>query len=181
MTGASAQAGWPRNIFLIGYRGVGKTTVAKLVAEALGWQAVDADALLEIQAGLSIRQIFEQESEAGFRQRESGLLEEICRADRQVVATGGGIVLDPGNRALLSANGWSLWLKADPDIIERRLREDPITAERRPPLTVGGRDEIDHLLRVRQPLYEACAQASFEAGLHEPAAVAAAIVSWLRG
>src|SRR5438105_14531695 len=67
-------------IFLIGYRGTGKSTVARLLADRLGWAAVDADALLELRAGRTIRAIFAEEGEVGFREQEAALLTEICRA-----------------------------------------------------------------------------------------------------
>src|SRR5262249_22263441 len=83
----------PSSIFLVGPRGSGKTTVARLLAEALGWAWLDADALLEERAGKSIRAVFEAEGEGGFRERESALLAELCGRQRHVVATGGGVVL----------------------------------------------------------------------------------------
>src|SRR5882724_5504761 len=113
MTKAEFDNKLPANLFLIGYRGTGKSTVAGIVAAELGWQKVDADALLEARAGLSIRDIFQAEGEAGFRRRETDLLEEICRGTRQVVATGGGVVLAPQNRELLASHGLCALLEAD--------------------------------------------------------------------
>src|SRR4051812_42037671 len=66
-------------IFLIGYRGTGKSSVARLLAERLGWQWLDADAVLEARHGRSIRQIFAEEGEAGFRDKEAALLAEFCQ------------------------------------------------------------------------------------------------------
>ena len=68
-------------IFLIGYRGTGKTTVGRLLADALGWAFVDADDVLEAAAGKTIAEIFADEGEAGFRDRESAVLAELCRAE----------------------------------------------------------------------------------------------------
>ncbi len=144
-------------IFLVGYRGTGKSTVARLLAAQLGWEAVDADLLLEARAGRTIRQVFAEEGESGFREREAALLAEICRGQRQVVATGGGIVLRPENRERLREAGWVVWLTADALTLFQRLQADPATQERRPTLTVGGLAEIEQLLRVRNPLYHACA------------------------
>jgi len=112
----------------------------------LGWKCVDADGLLETKAGMSIREIFELEGEAGFRLRESELLGEICGGSQQVVATGGGVILDRRNRERLIASGVCVLLEADVATIERRLNEDPASAGRRPALTVGGRAEIESLL-----------------------------------
>src|SRR6516225_5630423 len=93
------------NLFLVGYRGTGKTTVARLLAARLGWEWVDADAVLEGRYGRSIRRIFADEGEAGFRDKEAAVLVDLCRGRRQVVATGGGVVLRPENRARLRAAG----------------------------------------------------------------------------
>src|SRR5215472_14699306 len=80
-------------IFLVGYRGTGKTTVARLLAEKLGWKWVDADEALEKKHGQTIREIFEAAGEAGFRDREESLFEDLCRLENHVIATGGGVVL----------------------------------------------------------------------------------------
>src|SRR5262245_15865615 len=89
------------SIFLIGYRAPGKTTVARLLAGRLGWDWVDADQLLEERHARTIRQIFAEEGEPGFREKEAALVEELCGRRRHVVAMGGGVVLRPENRARL--------------------------------------------------------------------------------
>ncbi len=180
MTQGAVEAGMPANLFLIGYRATGKSTVAKLLAQELGWTAVDADTLLETRSAKTIRDLFQSEGEAGFRKRETELLEEICRGNRQVIATGGGVVLAPRNRELLGANGICLLLEADAATIERRMAADPATAQRRPALSVGGREEIECLLRQRQPLYEVCASARFPVADNSPGQVAHAILAWLQ-
>ena len=85
-------------LFLIGYRGAGKTTVARLVADELGWAWCDADQVLESRFDKTIRQIFADEGEGGFRDKESLVLEELCGRDQLVIATGGGVILCPENR-----------------------------------------------------------------------------------
>jgi shikimate kinase len=152
----------PCLIFLIGYRGSGKTTAARRLAERLGWQWLDADVLLEERERRSIRQIFAEDGEAGFRRIEAALLEELCRGSQLVIATGGGVVLSESNRDRLRAAGWVVWLKADAPTLWQRLQGDASTAERRPNLTVGGLAEIEELLRVRTPLYRACAHVEIE-------------------
>jgi shikimate kinase len=164
-------------IFLIGYRGTGKTSVARLLAERLGWEWVDADEVLERTAGRSIREIFAAEGEAGFRDREAAVLEELCGGERLVVATGGGVVLRDANRARLRAGGLVVWLTADAPTIWERLQQDPTTAERRPALTVGGLAEVEALLRVREPLYAACADLVVDTLGRSPAEVLEAIVA----
>jgi shikimate kinase len=144
-------------VFLIGYRCTGKTTVARLLAEKLGWDWVDADEELETRYGTSIRQIFASEGESGFRDKEEQIFAELCRPQRCVVATGGGVILRDVNRQRMRSAGKVVWLTADAQTIWERLRADPTTAEKRPPLTVGGLAEIEELLKIREPLYRACA------------------------
>ena len=164
-------------IFLVGYRGTGKSTVARLLAERLGWGWVDADELLERRHGRSIRQIFAEEGEAGFRDKEAAILEELCRGERLVVATGGGIVLREDNRRRLRAAGRVVWLTADAMTIWRRLQEDPTTGARRPTLTVGGLAEVEELLRVREPLYRECADLTVSTDGRTPEEIVAAILA----
>jgi shikimate kinase len=148
----------PRSlIFLIGFRGTGKSTVARLLAARLGWTAIDADELLESRAGMSIRRIFEIEGESGFRARESAILEELCHLRNHVIATGGGVVLDPRNQELMKQAATVVWLTADAATIWQRMLQDASTADRRPALTIGGLAEVEQLLQVREPLYRACA------------------------
>lgn len=156
------------NVFLIGYRGTGKSTVAQLLAARLGWEAVDADAVLEARVGRSIRHIFLEDGEAKFRRLEAAVLKRLCRRQHQVVATGGGVVLRPGNRRRLREAGGVVWLFANAKTIWRRLQTDPSTAERRPDLTVGGLAEIKEMLQVREPLYRACANLAVNTAGREP-------------
>jgi shikimate kinase len=144
-------------VFLIGYRGTGKTTVARLLAEKLKWDWADSDQLVESRAGLSIREIFAREGEGGFREREALILDELCRRQKHVIATGGGIVLREDNRHKLRSAGRVVWLKADAGTIWRRMQEDSTTANRRPALTVGGLAEVEQVLNAREALYRGCA------------------------
>jgi shikimate kinase len=168
-------------VFLVGYRGTGKTTVARLLAHHFGWPWLDADDVLERHAGMTIRQVFEAEGEAGFRRRESAALEELCALRGHVIATGGGVVLGSANRERLKGAGRVVWLTADARTIRRRLENDRTTAERRPVLTVGGLAEIKELLRAREPLYRAVAHFSVDTAGRAPEEVAAAIVEELGG
>lgn len=170
------------NLFLIGYRGTGKSTVARLLAGQLGWDAVDADAILEARQGRSIRAVFAADGEAGFREHEASLLEELCRGRHQVVATGGGVILRADNRQRLREAGGVVWLTADASTLWQRLQGDPTTGERRPTLTVGGLEEIEQLLRVRHSLYDACADWTVSTVGRSPAEVVRAILDhWKLG
>jgi shikimate kinase len=164
-----------KNIFLIGYRGTGKTTVAKILAGRLSWRWIDADAAVEERYGRSIRTIFAEEGEVGFRQKESALLEELVRLQDHVVATGGGIVLNPQNRDRMRQSGKVVWLTGDAATLWQRLEDDVSTPERRPQLTVGGMAEIAELLQRREPLYRECANIIVETVGRSPEEVAVII------
>jgi shikimate kinase len=166
-------------VFLIGPRGSGKSTVARLLAEQLRWQWRDADEELEKRHGQSIRALFASEGEAGFRDKEAAILAELCRLPRHILATGGGVVLRESNLELLRTSGRVVWLTADVDTLWRRLQADSSTAERRPTLTVGGREEIAEILRVREPLYRSCADLVVETAGRSPAEIAAEILRFL--
>jgi shikimate kinase len=161
-----------RHIYLIGYRGTGKTTVGQLLAARFGWPFVDADVYLEMHAGQTIKEIFANEGEAGFRARESGNLHELAGREQSVIATGGGIVLGEENRRMLCDTGYVVWLKAGPQSLSERIASDPTTSARRPNLTVGGLAEIEQLLRVREPLYRAVADLEIDTEGQSPDALA---------
>jgi shikimate kinase len=163
-------------LFLIGPRGSGKSTVAQLVARELGWNWLDADDQLEKRYGQSIRAIFASQGEAGFRDKESVVLTELARLRRHVIATGGGVVLREHNRVLLRASGCVVWLTADVETLWQRVQADSATADRRPPLTVGGRAEMAEILRLREPLYRQCADFVVDTTGRAPADVAAEVL-----
>ena len=165
-------------IALVGYRGTGKSAVGQLLAAALDWSFIDADTTLESEAGQSIAEIFSAEGEPGFRDRESRLLAELCRLDRHVIATGGGVVLREANRDLLRGSAYVAWLTAPAAVLWERIRADTATADRRPNLTAtGGLQEVTDLLAVREPLYRAVAAAEFPTAGRSPEQVAGDILA----
>ena len=168
-------------LFLTGARGSGKTTVAGLLAARLGWAAIDADAELEVRAGTSIRELFARHGEAYFRELEAGLLGELARRERVVVATGGGVVLRPENRELLRRSGPVVWLRASPEVMWARVAEDPSSADRRPNLAGGGLDEMRQVLAAREALYRECADHAVETGGRSPEEVAGEVFAWWSG
>lgn len=167
------------SLFLIGSRGSGKSTVAQLLACELGWDWLDADDELEKRYGQTIRAIFAAEGEAGFRDKESAILADLCRLPRHVVATGGGVVLRQSNRSLLRSSGRVVWLRADVETLWQRVQADCATAERRPPLTVGGRAEMEEILHLREPLYRQCADAIVPTAGRQPSEIVAEIQRWM--
>ena len=130
------------NIVLIGMPGCGKSTLGKLLAKSLGRTFVDADDALVKEAGLPIPEIFRQEGEAGFRERESKILEALGRETGQVIATGGGCVTVPKNYFSLHQNGKILFLDIDPKGLPTDGR--PLSSARSPEV----------LYRERLPLYK---------------------------
>jgi len=142
-------------VTLIGYRGTGKSTVAPLLAARLGWPAVDADVVLEKQAGRTIADIFACDGEPVFRQLERQTIVELIQRDDLVLAVGGGAILNADTRRDLKAAGPVVWLQASPETIASRIAADPVSAARRPNLTsTGGIDEIRTLLESRTPMYQ---------------------------
>lgn len=149
----------PSRILLIGYRGTGKSTVARRLAELLAYECADADDEIELRAGKTVADIFAESGEGGFRDLESQVLVDLCRRPRAVVSLGGGIVLRPVNRERIARAGVPVvWLTARPKTILARVSSDTTTTSRRPNLTAGGGlPEIERLLQQRLPLYRECA------------------------
>lgn len=167
------------NIYLIGYRGSGKTTVAERLASRLGWTWLDADPYIEQRAGCTIREIFATDGEAGFRQREADAVAEIANGNQQIVALGGGAILRADNREVLRRSGKVVWLKASPELLWSRIEADPTTTARRPNLTSqGGIEEVRRLLAERTPLYEQSADLALDSDARSPDELADAIAAW---
>ena len=168
----------PHNIILIGYRCTGKTTVGHYLARRLGWPFADVDDLIEAVAGMSIKDIFATEGEAGFRDREAAALAELCARPACVVATGGGAVMREANRAAIKANGFVVWLTASPETVWERLQTDPTTAARRPNLTsTGGEEEVRALLAAREPVYRELADFAVASDSLSPESLADTILT----
>ncbi|MDR0565269.1 MAG: shikimate kinase [Azoarcus sp.] len=141
-------------LILVGMMGAGKTTVGRELAKRLNLRFADCDQELIARTGVSVPVIFDIEGEAGFRQRESRLLAELLAEPDIVIATGGGVVLSPANRALLAENGIVIYLNVPPDTLWERTRYD----RNRPLLQVENpRERIAELHAQRDPLYRAVA------------------------
>jgi len=151
------------NLFLIGYRCTGKTTIGKAIAAAIDWSFVDADTLLVSECGKPIKEIVDTEGWDAFRRMERSTLKQICTADRQIVATGGGVVLDKANIKAMKTSGMVIWLGATAETIQKRMLQDKNTGNFRPALTDKGRmEEIEDMLLMRNPYYKSASDFSIQ-------------------
>ena len=142
------------NLFLIGYRCSGKTTIGKSIAKTIGWSFVDSDIWVIKACGKSIQDIIDTEGWNAFRRLEHSIIKQICTNDRQVVATGGGVVLDADNVKAIKNSGMVVWLDASAETIRKRMVEDRNSKHFRPALTDRGRiEEIEDMLSQRNPYY----------------------------
>jgi len=144
-----------QSVILIGYRGTGKTTVARNLAERLGIPVFDSDREIECRAGKSITDIFAQDGESVFRDWEETVIAEILASPNPLVlATGGGAILRTKTRERLRQAGYVIWLTATPETILRRITSDAASQTMRPSLTsLPMHEEIVTVLEQRQPLY----------------------------
>lgn len=149
----------PRRIFLVGPMGAGKTTVGRQLAQRLGLAFLDSDREIEHRSGVDIPTIFDFEGEAGFRRRETAMIDELTARDDVVLATGGGAVLDPANREHLADRGTTVYLAAS---VEEQLRRTR-SGRGRPLLQSGDRRAtLERLQAERDPLYRAVAHVVVE-------------------
>ena len=130
--------------------GTGKSTVGQALAQRLGRPFIDVDEQIERETGRPIRKIFAEDGEAEFRHWEQQMIQRVTQRDGQVIATGGGAVMNPENLAALQRHGWLVWLKAEPDVILQRVGD----IRTRPLLDVGDpRSRVGELLALRQATY----------------------------
>ncbi|MGA1370065.1 MAG: shikimate kinase AroK [Pseudomonadales bacterium] len=165
------------NIILIGLMAVGKSTVGRMLANLLDYQFYDADQVIEARAGAPIPWIFDREGEAGFRDREQQVLDDLTRESGIVLATGGGAVLRPANRELLRERGVVVLLESSIDRLVERTRRDT----KRPLLRQGDpREVLTRLAKERGPLYAEIAHFRFMTDRRGPKSLARDIVTRLR-
>jgi shikimate kinase len=133
-----------RSVVLVGMMGAGKSSVGRRLSARLGIAFVDADTEIEIAAGMSIPEIFARHGEPYFRAGEARVIARLLDSGPQVLATGGGSVMDPNTRALIREKGVSVWIKADLDVLSKRTkrRGDRPLAEK-----------LKELLPLREPFY----------------------------
>lgn len=139
-----------RSIVLVGMMGAGKSSVGRKLGSRLGLAFVDADTKIEEAAGMSIPDIFETRGEAEFRSGEARVIARLLEGGPQVLATGGGAYMNPDTRALIRAKGVSVWLKADFDVLMKRIKrrtDRPMLKTADPAAT------LKQLMDVRYPVY----------------------------
>ena len=143
------------NLVLIGYRGTGKSTVGRILADRLGREFVSTDAAIVKRANLAIPDIVARDGWDHFRDLESQVCRELAGKDGLIIDTGGGAILRPENVACLKAGGVLFWLTAEVGTIATRIGGDT----QRPSLTgtKSFTEEIEEVLRERRPKYEAAA------------------------
>ncbi len=151
----------PKNVFLVGPMGAGKTTVGKQLAKVLHFDFVDSDHEIERRTGAGIPLIFDIEGEEGFRRWEKAVIEDLTQRRSLVLATGGGAVKDEDNRNLLRQRGVVVYLRATADQLFQRTAKD----RNRPLLqTENPRAKIEELIVARDPLYQEVADIVVDTG-----------------
>ena len=149
------------NIFIVGMMGAGKTTVGRSLAQRLDKAFHDTDHAIEARTGVRIAMIFDVEGEAGFRKREADMVAELAALENTVLATGGGVILDPRNRESLRSRGCVVYLHALPKELWQRTRHD----RNRPLLRTGDpRALLEELYKIRDPLYREVADLVVDTG-----------------
>jgi shikimate kinase len=171
------------NLVLIGPMGAGKTSIGRRLAGRFGLAFADADRDLELRTGASVATIFDCEGEAGFRARERATLAELLAGHGLLVATGGGVVLDADNRALLRTRGFVVHLHVEVAVQLERLARD----QSRPLLQRDDRAAVlAQLAAQRAPLYAEVADLRFDTSRLQPAEAVAVLGKllderWQRG
>ena len=140
-----------RSIVLVGMMGVGKSSIGRRLAARLGVPFVDADSEIEKAAGMSIADIFARHGEADFRSGEARVIARLLDGGPQVLATGGGAMMNADTRAAIKAKGVSIWLSAELDVLMRRINK---RKNDRPMLqTADPAATLRELLVAREPVY----------------------------
>lgn len=141
--------------------GAGKTTIGRLLAKCLKVEFLDSDREIEQRTGVDIPMIFEYEGEEGFRRREADAIRDLTRRSPIILATGGGSVLLPENRKVLSGGGFVVYLRCS---VERQLERTMKDCHRPLLQTENPRERLEKLLAMRDPLYREIADCTVDTG-----------------
>ena len=168
-------------IALVGLMGAGKSAVARALGERLGTSVADLDAMIEAVEGCSVGELFARAGEAWFRERERQLLDQVLLAKVQVIACGGGIVVDPARRTALRERCRVVWLQVEPAEAARRVMAQSADAATLRPLLAGGQPHarLTELLAERASLYEEVAHLRVRTDGQSPEQVADTIATAL--
>lgn len=154
------------NLVLVGPMGAGKSSIGRRLAGRFGLAFVDTDHEIETRTGATVTTIFECEGEAGFRARERAVIADLLAGERQVIATGGGAVLDAGNRQQMRERGFVVHLQVSVAQQVSRLARD----RTRPLLATDDREQVLRTLsELRAPLYAEVADLHLDTGVLAPA------------
>jgi shikimate kinase len=163
----------PCNPVLIGYRCCGKTAVGHHLAQQLSWDFIDTDQAIEARFNTRIDTLVADRGWAFFREAETRVLAKVICRKKQVIATGGGLVLAETNQALIQTHGFAVWLVADVDTIVQRLAADPANQASRPRFSATSLyEETRDTLAQRLPLYERLADMTVDTTCHPPREIA---------
>ena len=151
MNAASADSAFDRSIVLVGLMGSGKSAIGRRLAARIGMAFIDADSEIEEAAGLSVNDIFEVHGEQAFRDGERRVIARLLSEPPHVLATGGGAFIDPETRKRIKECAFSIWLRADFDVLLRRVSR----RDNRPLLKVENKEAVlRQLIEERYPIYE---------------------------
>ena len=144
------------HLYLTGYRGTGKSTVSKLLGEALSLPVWDSDREIETRSNSTIKAIFEQRGEAAFRDLEETVVRDLSSGETAIIALGGGAILRKSTRETILETGLCVWLTASPHTLSKRIQSDSGSHDTRPALTTEHSvlREIENVLNARLPLYQ---------------------------
>jgi shikimate kinase len=169
------------NIFLIGYRGSGKTSAGGSLSDIIGWPFIDTDFQLVKELGMNISEIVDKKGWDFFRKKETSVLKKVCEHEKQVIATGGGIVLNKENIVNMKKNGTIVWLKVTFATVKKRIMLDSKTNDFRPSLTSKELDEeIKETLSLRKSYYEKAMDFSIDTDNLDIDGVCKAVIKNLR-
>ncbi|MBI5591246.1 MAG: shikimate kinase [Deltaproteobacteria bacterium] len=148
------------NIYLIGYRCCGKTSVGKALSRLLDRPFLDTDEAVVQKAGMTISEMVARNGWDAFRDMEKSIITQTTLLDHHIIATGGGVILNPDNVRNMKKAGRVIWLRVSPETVRERMAADLQTLIQRPGLTpTGSMNEIETVLFERQPLYEKASDA----------------------
>lgn len=172
------------HLYLIGYRGCGKTTVGQRLADALGRECLDSDTLIVQAAGKTISEIFSYQGESAFRDLEQQTIENIASQaghKNYIVSLGGGAILRAENERQIGRSGKCVWLTGSPQVLWQRISGDDASVALRPKLTNhDGYKEVEEVLAAREPIYGRMADLTVNTDQRSPDEIVEEILLWAK-